>query len=70
MIIAIYQIPFVIISFSNNDTKLKILRIGQNIFGLKVLEGYYYELLIEVFILAFFYIQAKVSRYLNKLINQ
>ena len=61
MIIAIYQIPFVIISFSNNDTKLKILRIGQNIFGLKVLEGYYYELLIEVFILAFFYIQAKVS---------
>eukprot|EP01080_Neovahlkampfia_damariscottae_P010191 gene10191-2610_t len=60
LIIAIYQIPFVIISFSNNDTKLKILRIGKNIFGLKVLNGTYDELLIEVFILAFFYIQAKI----------
>jgi hypothetical protein len=60
MIIALYQIPFVVITFSDAKMKRKILQIGENIFGLKILSGSN-ELLIEVFILAFYYIQAKVN---------
>jgi hypothetical protein len=60
MIIALYQIPFVVITFSDAKLKRKILQVGENIFGLKILSGSN-ELLIEVFILAFYYIQARVN---------